>query len=83
VTFASGAYATAEFVVKGTVTTPLDGYPPEIVGAPFRFGEVDVFEFDADGRIVRMSIYADVAGFDRQLREYAAAQAGHEAKEVR
>lgn len=70
-TFASGLRATAEFVVKGTVISPLEGYPHGVVGAPFEFGEVDVFEFDPEGRIVRMSIYADVLGFDRQLREHA------------
>jgi hypothetical protein len=81
-TFASGRYAMAEFVVKGTVINPLDGYPAEVVGAPFDFGEVDVFEFGDDGRILRMSIYADVVGFDRQLREYATSSAGSLPKEV-
>ena len=62
--------AAAEFVVKGTVRTPLDGYGEAAVGAEFAFGETDVFEFDTKGLVRRMSIYADVSGFNRQLEIY-------------
>jgi len=67
--FASGPFAAAEFIVAGRVRQPLDGYPPSVVGAQFEFAEADTFEFNADGLVKRMSIYADVAGFDRQMRD--------------
>ncbi len=65
--FASGSMAAAEFQVKGRVKAALLGMPESAVGKSFDFPECDVFEFDGSGRIVRMTIYADVAGFMKQV----------------
>lgn len=62
--------AAAEFVVKGVVTAPLDDFGDAAIGAEFSFGETDVFEFGEDGLVRRMSIYADVAGFNSQLKKH-------------
>lgn len=68
---ASGKFAAAEFVVRGRITAPFDGIPAGAVGTEFAFAETDVFEFDEVGRVARMSIYADVVGFNRQIEEAA------------
>jgi hypothetical protein len=73
---ASGRHAAAEFVVRGRITNAVEGIPEAAVGADFAFGETDVFEFDEAGLVARMSIYADVVGFNRQLEEAAARGTG-------
>ena len=70
--FATERFGAAEFTVRGVVQAPLDGLPDTVVGAPFEFAEADIFQFDEQGLVIRMSIYADVAHFNQQLEKYAA-----------
>ena len=65
--FGGSRMAAAEFRVRGTVIAALLDLPPSAVGKSFDFAECDVFEFDDRNRIVRMSIYADVVSFMKQI----------------
>ena len=59
--------AAAEFRVRGTVIAALLDLPQSAVGKSFDFAECDIFEFDEQNRIVRMTIYADVVSFMKQI----------------
>ncbi len=65
--FGGGRLAAAEFRVRGTVIAALLDLPQSAVGKSFDFAECDVFEFDGENRIARMSIYADVVSFMKQI----------------
>ncbi len=65
--FSEGQMAAAEFRVQGTVIAALLDLPQSAVGKEFDFAECDIFEFDEANRIRRMSIYADVASFRKQI----------------
>ena len=67
--FGSGPYVTAELRITGHVKKPPEGMSDAVVGKEFDFMEADVFEFDADGRIARETIYADALTLMRQLGE--------------
>lgn len=64
--FGDGTHFCAELRVAGTITAPADGIPDHALGRSFDFAETDVFEA-ANGRIVRMSIYADVPALMSQI----------------
>ncbi len=64
--FGDGQQFCAELRVVGTVIAAADGIPESSVGRGFDFAEADVFQVN-DGQIVRMSVYADVVGFHRQI----------------
>jgi steroid delta-isomerase-like uncharacterized protein len=67
--FGSGRHVTAELRIVGTVKKPPEGMSQAVVGKEFDFIEADVFEFDANGRIARETIYADALTLMRQLGE--------------
>ena len=71
----SDRMATAELRIRGGVTSPPEGMPASVVGKTFDFAEADVFEFDAAGRVVRETIYADVYTFMMQLGQLGEAAA--------
>lgn len=64
--FGDGDLFCAELRVAGTIIAVADGIPQAAVGRPFDFAEADIFQVRA-GEIVRMSIYADVVGFQAQI----------------
>ncbi len=64
--FGDGERFCAELRVIGTVTAAVDGISASSVGRRFDFAEADVFHV-VGGEIVRMSIYADVVSFQRQI----------------
>ena len=59
--------AVAELRIRGTVIGPIDGLPDDVLGRNFDFAEADVFEFDAEGKVRRETIYPDVTRLMRQL----------------
>ncbi len=59
--------AVAELRIRGAVIGPIAGLPDTVVGRTFDFAEVDVFEFDAGGKVRRETIYPDVTTLMRQL----------------
>lgn len=59
--------AAAELRIRGAVIGPIEGLPDDVVGRTFDFAEVDVFEFNADGKVQRETIYPDVTTLMRQL----------------
>lgn len=65
--FGDDRMVAAEFQVKGNVKAAMLGIPESAVGKSFDFAECDVFEFNDRNLIARMTIYADVAGFLKQL----------------
>lgn len=65
--FSGGKMAAAEFRVHGTVIKALLDLPQSAVGKEFDFAECDIFEFDDQNLIKRMTIYADVASFMKQI----------------
>ena len=65
--FGDGERFCAELRVVGRVTHSVEGIPEESVGRSFDFAEADIFDVRSE-RIVRMSVYADVAGFQNQIR---------------
>jgi steroid delta-isomerase-like uncharacterized protein len=67
--FGSGRCVTAELRITGRVKKAPEGMSDAVVGKEFDFIEADVFEFDADGRIARETIYADALTLMRQLGE--------------
>ena len=67
--FGSGAFVTAELRIVGSVRKAPEGMTEAVVGKVFDFLEADVFEFDADDRIVRETIYADALTLVHQLGE--------------
>jgi hypothetical protein len=64
--FGDGDRFCAELRVAGTIVAIADGIPEAAVGRQFDFAEADVFQVQG-GEIVRMSIYADVVGFQAQI----------------
>ncbi len=69
--FGDGERFCAELRVTGTVITAADGIPESSVGRSFDFAEADVFQVE-DGQIVRMSVYADVVSFQKQIGAHQA-----------
>jgi len=67
--FGGGDFVAVEQRIRGTVVKPPEGMSERVVGRSFDFVEADVFEFGADGRVVRESIYADVFTLVDQLGE--------------
>ena len=59
--------AIAELRIRGAVIGPIEGLPDDVLGRTFDFAEVDVFEFDADGKVRRETIYPDLTTLMRQL----------------
>jgi len=64
--FGDGRSFCAEIRVIGTITRSVTGIPEEAVGRSFDFAEADVFRTEG-GLIRRMSVYADVPGFRKQI----------------
>jgi hypothetical protein len=64
--FGDGKRFCAEIRVAGTIIAAVEGIPDASVGRAFDFAEADVFDVEAD-QIKRMSIYADVVGFQKQI----------------
>jgi steroid delta-isomerase-like uncharacterized protein len=56
----------AELRVRGTVIESVESIPPTSLGKSFDFAEADVFDVES-GMITRMSIYADLVTFQRQI----------------
>ena len=65
--FGSERMVAAELRIAGRVTAAIDELPPDAVGKPFSFAEVDVIELDENGLVTRMSIYADTMSFMQQV----------------
>lgn len=64
--FGDGRLFCAELRITGRITNAVEGIPARSVGKSFDFAEADVFH-GAGGVIQRMSIYADVVGFQKQI----------------
>lgn len=64
--FGDGRGFCAELRIRGTIIAAVEGIPESAVGRQFDFAEVDVFQV-SNGTITRMSVYADVVGFQAQI----------------
>ena len=65
--FGADDFVVAELRIRGTVIRPLRGMDESVVGKRFDFSEADVFEFNANGEILRETIYPDALTLLRQL----------------
>jgi SnoaL-like domain len=67
--FGSDTHVAAELRIRGRVVKPPEGMSEKVVGKTFDFVECDVFELNAEKRIVRQTIYADGLSLQRQIGE--------------
>jgi hypothetical protein len=67
--FGSETHVAAELRIRGRVVKPPEGMSETVVGKSFDFIECDVFELNAEKRIVRQTIYADALSLQQQIGE--------------
>jgi SnoaL-like domain len=67
--FGSDTHVAAELRIRGRVVKPPEGMSETVVGKTFDFVECDVFELNAEKRIVRQTIYADALSLQQQIGE--------------
>jgi hypothetical protein len=67
--FGSDTHVAAELRIRGRVVKPPEGMSETVVGKTFDFVECDVFELNAEKKIVRQTIYADALSLQHQIGE--------------